>query len=402
MPLYKFKVADPSGRVSEILVEGDNQAGATRRVQARNLIPIDFLGQSDSAGGGSAGGNWGFGKRFNVLAFTDRLVPLLNAEIPLERALHIVEETAESPQEREVTASFRRGLHEGRRFSQLIRDRGRMFPRMYASIVEAGEESGALPKVLGQLHAYLKMTEEMKAFVISSSIYPMFVVIVCVAVVSILLAWVVPKFGGIIASTGRDPTWSTEMLLAASNTFRGYWWLLPLGLALALTFVAAAQRDGKIRDWCDEMILKLPLLNQLVIYSNIGRLIRTMAILMRSGVHILDTVTISARVLTNQVLRNSISGLAAELRRGEKLSSALARNHYIPTLVVRMLAVGEETGAPHEMLERVADRYDNDLRTTVKRALAWFEPLTILILGGVVGAIVVVLFMTIIDMQKGF
>ena len=401
MPLFKFKVSDNTGKVQEVLIEGDNQKDATRRVQVRGLIPIEFRGQSDSLSGQTSI-NWGIRKKFDVADFTDRLVPLLQAEIPLERALGIVQETGENPEEKEIITSLRRGLHEGRKFSQLIRDRSRLFPKMYASIVEAGEEAGALPQVLGQLRDFLNMTREMKTFLISSSIYPLFVIIVCIGVVSVLLGVVVPRFSGVILSTGREPSFSTQLLLDLSELMRTYWWVGIILLVVFLFIVQQIQKDGKLRDFWDDLVLKLPMLGKIVILANIGRQVRTMSILMKSGVHLLDTVAISAKVLQNSKLQQSISGLAAELRRGERLSAALSRSQYIPPLVTRMLAVGEETGATDEMLARVADRYDNDLKQIIKRALSWFEPLVIIFLGGVVGIIVVLLFLAVLDIQTSF
>lgn len=401
MPLFKYKVADTNGRVQEILIEGDNQTDATRRVRVRGLIPIESLGPSDSSGGGEPL-RWGFRKSFDVADFTDRLVPLLQAEIPLERALAIVEETGESREEREIISNLRRGLHEGRKFSQLIRDRGRMFPKMYASIVEAGEEAGALPQVLGQLRDFLNMTRDMKAFLISSSIYPLFVIVVCIGVISLLLGIVVPRFARVIMSTGRKPSFSTQLLLDFSDLIRSYWWLALVAAGVALFFARQVRDEGKVKEFWDDLVLKLPFLGKIVILANIGRQVRTMSILMKSGVHLLDTVSISAKVLQNGKLRDSISGLAAELRRGERLSSALSRSPYIPPLVVRMLAVGEETGASDQMLERVADRYDAELRHIIKRALSWFEPLVIICLGGIVGTIVLLLFLAVLDIQTSF
>lgn len=401
MPLFKYKVADTNGRVQEILIEGDNQTDATRRVRVRGLIPIESLGPSDSSGGGEPL-RWGFRKSFDVADFTDRLVPLLQAEIPLERALAIVEETGESREEREIISNLRRGLHEGRKFSQLIRDRGRMFPKMYASIVEAGEEAGALPQVLGQLRDFLNMTRDMKAFLISSSIYPLFVIVVCIGVISLLLGIVVPRFARVIMSTGRKPSFSTQLLLDFSDLIRSYWWLALVAAGVALFFARQVRDEGKVKEFWDDLVLKLPFLGKIVILANIGRQVRTMSILMKSGVHLLDTVSISAKVLQNSKLRDSISGLAAELRRGERLSSALSRSPYIPPLVVRMLAVGEETGASDQMLERVADRYDAELRHIIKRALSWFEPLVIICLGGIVGTIVLLLFLAVLDIQTSF
>jgi type II secretory pathway component PulF len=401
MPLFKFRVADRAGAIQDLLVEGANQADATKRLQSRHLLPLEFLGSGDGAATPRTGGLRP-GRRFDVVDFTDRLVPLLQASIPLERALSILEETAESPQERELLTSFRRGLHEGRKFSALIRDRGRLFPRMYASIIEAGEESGALPQVLGQLRSYLAMTREMRTFILSSMLYPGFVLCFSIAVIFVLLGVVVPNFAKVIYTLNAEPDLLTSFILGLSAIVRGGWYWILLGVLGAVVAAIYALRQERVREWLDDVALRLPLVSRLVILANLGRQLRTMAILMRSGVHLLDTVTISAGVLQNARLRTSIASLGADLRRGERLSAALSRSPYIPALVIRMLAVGEETGETDVMLERVAERYDADLRVLVKRLLGWFEPLTILFMGGIVGVIVLMLFLLIIKMQSAF
>ena len=401
MPLFKFKIADSTGKTQEILIEGDDQSDATRRVNVRGLIPIKFLGESDEVVGASSF-SWGFLKKFDVVDFTDRLVPLLQADIPLEKALRIVQETGENEDEKEVVSDLRRGLHEGRKFSHLIRDRKRLFPKMYASIVEAGEEAGALPQVLGQLRDFLNMTREMKAFLVSASIYPMFVVIVCIGVISLLLGLVVPKFSQVILSTGKDPSFGTQLLLDLSSLVRNYWWGACVLLVIIAVLIYKTRTNERVKEIWDGLVLKMPLVRRVVILSNIGRQVRTMSILMKSGVHLLDTVSISAKVLQNKKLEQSISGLAGELRRGERLSVALSRSEYVPAMVTRMLSVGEETGATDEMLLRVADRYDTELKQMIKQALSWFEPLVIIFLGGVVGIIVVLLFLAVLEMQNSF
>ncbi len=398
MPLFKFKVADRGGGIQEILVEGNDQNEATRRVRSRQLIPVEFLGAGDAgAGGGKLSLNPA--NRFDVVDFTDRLVPLLDANIPLERALGILEETSETATERELISSLRGGLHEGRKLSQLIRDRGRMFPRMYASVVEAGEESGALPQVLSQLRQYLIMTREMRSFIISSMVYPCFVLSFSLVVILVLLGVVVPKFERIQQSLGVEPNLFSRGLFTASFLVNDYWWVGLLGLTAGLGGLIYMLRKESTREALDRLLLRLPLFQRIVILSNIGRQVRTMSILMRSGVHLLDTVSIAAGTLQNTMLRNSISTLAMDLRRGERLSAALGRSPYIPPLVIRMLAVGEETGETDVMLERVADRYDNDLRQIVKKALSWFEPLVIIAMGAVVGLIVLSLFLLIMQFQ---
>lgn len=399
MALYKFKVANAAGKVQERLIEGDNQADATRRLKSQGVVPIAFLGLGDDSGGASP--SRGFRKRFDATEFTDRLVPLLEAEIPLEKALSIVEDTSENEHERELVSSLRRGLHEGKRMSQLIKGRGREFPRMYSSIVEAGEEAGALPRVMAQLRDFMKMSREMKDFLISASIYPLVVMVVCMAVIVFLLTVVVPRFATVLTGSGGAPSGILGILLTLSSLMQSYWWVSFLVVA-AIAYLAREImfRDGPIKKKWDEVVLKLPFLGRIVLLANIGRQVRTMAILMRSGVHLLDTVAISARVIQNHKIRASIDGLAGGLRRGERLSHALSRSAYMPTFVLRMLSVGEETGNTDEMLSRVADRYEDELRITIKRALSWFEPLIIVILGGIVGVVVLALFLGVLDMQN--
>ncbi len=401
MAVYKFKISDASGKIMETLVEGDSRAEATRRLQRRGVVPLEFLGEGAVSIAAPRGA---FGRRgkFDVIDFTDRLVPLLQAHIPLERALGIVGEGMENPYAAGVVADLRKGLHEGRKFSQLIRDRGRLFPNMYSSMVEAGEEAGALPQVMADLRQFLTDGRELRGFVVSASVYPCFVVGVSVCLLIFLLGFIVPKFAQMLTSAGRHPSFSTRMLLNASDLVRGYWWLLPIIIAGVVALIIRARNDGKVRRWLDGVMLRLPVIRDLVLYANIARLARTMAILMRSGVHLLDTVAISAKVLGNSTIRQSSSGLASELRQGQRLSAALGGSKVVPQFMLRMLAVGEETGAVEGMLDRVAERYEGELRRTIRRLMSIFEPLVIVILGALVGGIAVTLFLAINDMRSGF
>ena len=363
MPLFKFKVSDASGSISELLIEGDSQTDATRRVQRRGLMPLEFLGE-----GAKTAQNSGklFGPKLDVVEFTDRLVPLLEANIPLEKALGIVGEAQENPVLQQTVTDLRRGLHEGRKLSDLIRERGRAFPQLYAGIVEAGEEAGALPQVMGELRNFLLESRELKGFIISSSIYPAFICVTGIVLLSIVMGVIVPKFATALAGAGIKSS-STDLLMSMSNILRSYWWTVFVFLgALGYCIYALRDENGKIRQFYDKMVLRIPMAKDLVLYSNISRLCRTMAILMRSGV---------------------------------QLSTALSKSPYIPQLMLRMISVGEETGSVEMMLERVADRYEADMRALIKRLLSLFEPLIIVLLGLGVGSVVTIMFMAIMDMQ---
>lgn len=395
MALYKYKVSDAAGKISELLIEGDSQADAARRIQRRGLMPLDFLGEGSKT---QQGGGW-FGPKLNVVEFTERLVPLLQANITLERALGIVGDDNDNPVLAETVGDLRRGLHEGKKFSQLIRDRGRAFPQLYSGVVEAGEEAGALPQVMGELRRFLSESQELRSFIISSSVYPLFIAFTGVVMMVVVLGVIVPRFATALAGAGVESL-ATTILLGVSSFFRNYWWLSLVLLALVIYVVTQLRKEGSaLRIRYDHWILRVPLAGRLVLYANVARLCRTMAILMRSGVHLLNTVVIANRVVQNQAISQSIVGLSGELRQGQRLSAALSKSEYIPSLMLKMIAVGEETGSVETMLERVADRYEEDMKRLVKRLLSLFEPAIIICLGLGVGAVVLLMFMAMMDMQ---
>lgn len=396
MPLFKFKVSDSHGAVSEMLIEGDSQPDATRRLQNRGLIPIDFLGEA--ANGGQTSGK-PFRRKFNVVDFTERLVPLLDANIPLERALGIVGDDPDNKALATTSAELRRGLHEGRKLSELVRERGSMFPQIYAGVVEAGEEAGALPQVMGELRHFLTESAELKSFIISAAVYPAFIAVSGVLMLGFILGVIVPKFATALAGAGIQST-ATDVLLGMAGFLQSYWWTALVAIAAIVFIIIQIRKPGTaLSKMYDELVLKLPFVGKLVIYSNIARLSRTMAILMRSGVHLLSTVSIANRVIQNSAISKSIQGLSGDLRQGQKLSSAMAQSEYVPSLMLKLISVGEETGAVETMLERVADRYEADMKRTIKRLLSLFEPIVIVVLGISVGLVVLLMFMAIMDMQ---
>lgn len=399
MAIFRYKVSDARGTVSEQTAEGESQAEATRRLQRRGLVPLEFLGEGLAAAGGPAAGRWF--RRFNVLDFIERLTPLVEAHIPLERALGIIAAgLADRPDAATVVQDLRKGLHEGRKFSQLLRDRNRLFPGMVASVVEAGEEAGALPAVLADLRRFLNENRELRTTMLTASIYPAVIVAVSLAVLGILLGVIIPKFAAILQGSGMKLAWSTKLLLGLSELVRGWWWLLPVLVAGAVLFFWRSRHDERIRAWRDRALLRLPLVRAFILCSNLARMTRTMSILMRSGVPLLDTVAIAARVVENAEIRRSLTGIGGELRQGQRLSAALGGNPFIPPYLLSMLVMGEESGDVPGMLERVAERYETDLRGLIRKILALFEPAMIIFIAAIVALIVIAMFIALINMTQ--
>lgn len=399
MAIYRFKVADRSANISELLIEGDSQSDARRRISQRGMTPVECLGEGGVAA--NRGKRNLFKAELDIVDFTDRLVPLLEAHVPLEKALDVVAKGSPSGIARETVDDIRRGLHEGRRFSRMVRDRGNIFPPLYASLVEAAEEAGALPEVLADLRDFLNDRREMRAYMISSSIYPAVILTVSLTVLGVLLGVIIPRFSEILLTAGGDLSAPTGILLAVSAWFRKLWWLLLIGPGGGVWLYYSVKNRPGVQLVRDRLLLRLPVIGKAVLFADIARMFRTMSILMRRGVGILNTVRLGGQVLQNQVLRESLVHVVGELRKGNNLTDALSRSRFIPTPTIQTLAIGEETGELATMLEKVGERYEKELKKRVARSLALLEPAIILFLGLLVGMIVVTMFLAIMDMQSG-
>ena len=398
MPLYKFKAADSSGKVSVIVIEGDSDSDALSRLRHRKLTPVASYGAVSS----EAAAKLSLFKRdsFNVYEFTDRLVPLLSAHIPLERALGIIANGMEGSSSADVVNSLRRGLHEGKRFSDLIRDNGSRFPRLYANLVQTGEETGNLPAVMVELRNFLGSSKELKEFIITSSIYPLIILSVTSGVILLVFTVFIPHFAKIFEDMGRQLPLLTQVLLGISNFVVFLWWLWPLLIAGLLSLWSKRKKDGPIRDWWEKTTLKLPLFGKLICQTEMSRFIRTLSILISNHVHLLNTMQIANRVISNSLIASSFEGVANDLKGGKKLSAALSKNPYIPRLAIQMLVIGEESGNQGEMLNHVADEMENGLRIKIKRLLAFFEPVMILFMALVIFIVVLAIFLPIMEMSN--
>lgn len=394
MPLYRFQITDAQGKLQEVTVDGESQDNAIARLRNRQCVPIECFGEV------SGDGKIRLRKNFNIYSFTNRLVPLLQAHVPLERALGIMADGAAKEQEREVVVALRKGLHEGKRFSELIRQQGDRFPRIYANLVETGEESGCLDAVMANLQRFLNESKEQKDFLITSSIYPAVILSITVVVLCLVFGVFIPRFSQIFLDMGKPLPLPTQILLTFSRIVNVLW---PLWLALLLGgvwFILRIRRGGRERRWYDEHILRVPVLGRLLITVEISRFVRTLSILIGNHVHLLKSVQIGHKVLQNNTISQTLSSVAAELRGGAKLSETLRRSRFVPIEVVQMLRVGEESGEVGSMLEKVADELEKSVKSEIKRLLAFFEPMVIVLLALIILIVVISIFLAVIEMNN--
>lgn len=397
MGLYKYLAAAPREEPHEMLIEADSPKEALDKLRSRRLVPVRFFGEV------TVGSSRGFSfrrSRINTYDFTRQLAPLLDSFIPLERALAIIAEGAVEAEQRNFVNSLRQGLHEGKKFSALVRSHGSLFPDYYANLIESGEETGCLPEVVKQLYRFMGESKELKDFIVSSSIYPLAILGVTLLVTVLLFTVFVPRFAKIFIDMGREMPPSMTFLMTMSSFASWAWWLIPL-LAVGGWFLTRhLLGEERLRELQARCLLALPLFGRISVDLEMCKYIRTLSILIANHVEIIRTVRISGRIIRNPVIWKAFADIARKLKGGAKLSAALADNPYVPPGMVPMLRVGEESGTVGEMLSRIAGHLENDTRMKIKRLLSLFEPAVIVFLAGVVLVVVVSIFVAMMEINS--
>ena len=396
MGLYKYLAAAQGEPPQEMLIEADSPKEALDKLRSRRVLPVRFYGEV-SVGGGRFSLHR---SKINTYEFTRQLAPLLDSFIPLEKALGIIAESTEEPEQKNFVNSLRQGLHEGKKFSELVRSHGALFPGYYANLIESGEETGCLPEVVEQLYKFMGESKELKDFIISSSIYPLAILTVTFLVTILLFTVFVPRFAKIFQDMGRAMPPSMNFLLGISSFASWAWWLLPLlGIATWLLlkhFIGEENLKLKF----NKFMISLPLLGPIIISLEMCKYIRTLSILIANHVEIIRTVKISGRIIRNPIIAQTFADLGRKLKGGAKLSAALAGNRYLPSGMVPMLRVGEESGTVGEMLSRIATHLENDTRQKIRRLLSLFEPAVIIFLALVVLVVVVSIFVAMMEINS--
>jgi general secretion pathway protein F len=325
--------------------------------------------------------------RREIALFTREMATLLGAGLTLERALEILTGLSDHEPTRRMLARLLETIRGGASFADALAERGE-FPGFYVSMVRAGEAGGALEEVLHRLSDYLERAQALRESVRSALIYPAIVVVMAGASVVVLLTVVLPQFTPLFEDAGASLPTLTRVVMAAGNAVQDYGWaglagLLVLALLLRQQLATPA---GRAR-W-DALALKLPLFGDLIAKAEAARFSRTLATLLSNGVPMLSALAIVKDTLANRVTAKAIEDIGTSLKEGEGLAGPLAKARHFPALSAQLVQVGEETGQLEEMLHKVADIYDQEVRRAVDRMLALLVPGLTLALGGLIALII--------------
>ncbi len=400
MPFYQYKVIQ-NGKYVETTVEAASEAEAAGMLIRKNMTVVKLMNTGSSQNEKARSLSVFFDRgRFNVYAFTDQLAPLLKANIPLEQALAVVEEGMSGQSGAAVVQELRKGLQEGKKFSELIRARPAFFPVLYSSLIETGEQTGCLSEVMQELKRFLTASREFKDFVITASIYPAVILFVTFSMIILLLTFFIPKFSKLFQDAGKTLPFLTQAMLDVGNFMKSVWWLWPLLVLAVIALCRKTATNAALKKWRDRLLLKLPFIGRIIRGVQVSRFIRTLAIMVRNDVPILRSVQISSGILQNAVIADSFSSVASELKSGHKLSQTLAKSPYMLSGAIAMLRISEESGDVAEMLTTIAESSENEVKKDLRRLLAALEPAIIICLALFIALIVLAVFQAIMKMNQ--
>lgn len=403
MPRYRYEAVDAIGEMLRDELEAPTPDAAVEQLRDRGLLPLSV----NEAKGGLFRGGLGqplFSKRRALSRkaiglFTQQLASLLGAGMPLDRALTILIGVAEDEQSKTLLERVQEKVRGGSALADALEAQG-AFSRFYLNMIRAGEAGGALETVLKRLNEFLERSQALRETVTSALIYPTILLTVAALSVIILLTFVVPQFERLFADAGKALPLATQIVIAIGNGFQHYWWagLLVIGLIVMTVRRQLSQPENRAR-W-DHWLLRLPLIGDLIAKVETARLSRTLGTLLGNGVSLLNALTIVRETLSNQVLAVALGEVAEHAKTGRGLAEPLLETGNFPKLAVQMIRVGEETGQLQEMLIQVADTYDGEVQTAVKRLLTLLEPVLILGLGVVIAAIIMSILVAILSLNE--
>ncbi|TDK28681.1 type II secretion system protein GspF [Luteimonas aestuarii] len=396
MAAFDYAALDAGGRLHTGVVAAAGPREARRLLEERQLVPVRLDATRDDASGTAP--RFAF-TRFGTrdLSLFTRQLATLAATAPLEEALRTIGTQSERAHVRRVVMGVHRGLVEGFRLADAMARQGKAFPPLYRAMVAAGERSGALPQILERLADLLERQQQVRARLTSALVYPAALASTALAVVVALMVFVVPKVVEQFDSMGRTLPWLTRAVIGVSEVLTGWGWLLGLLVVPAIAAALHLLRKPGYRLRFDAMLLRLPGIGRVLRDVHGARMARTLAIMLGSGLPLVEGLAATARTQVNQVLRQATLGMAEAIHEGSSLSTAMKRAGVFPPTLLYMASSGENSGQLAPMLDRAADYLEREFNTFTTAAMSLLEPAIIVAMGGIVAVIVLSILLPILQ-----
>lgn len=396
MGAYQYQALKKNGSASKGIIEADSERHARQLLRDQGLIPthIQTLTQQ------RAGNPKSKISAADLSLMTRQLATLLAAGIPVEESLRGVSEQTEKDKVRELIIGIRAKVLEGYGLAQAMNQYPNAFPELYRATVSSGEQTGRLDLVLEKLADYTENQQQTRQKVQQALIYPILMILVSTGIISFLLTFVVPKIIEVFTSSGQTLPAMTEVLISLSVFIKSYGLITVIALAAMLIAFKRSLANIKIKTAWHRFILRLPLVAYLVKTINVARYIHTFGILFAAGVSVLETMRVSASLVTNVVMRQAFDTATVRVKEGGGINEALKETRYISPMAIHLIASGEKSGQLSNMMERAASHLDNEVKRLIDTSLTLLEPLVILFMGAVVLFIVLATLLPIFSMEQ--
>ncbi len=397
MPLYKYVARDPQGKKVSGVLEAPDEFKVVDILRRDNFI---LLSLAETKKKPSSKKRTGRVKLEDLVVFSRQLATMIQSGISLVGALDILKEQMENPYFKSVLANVQQDIQQGSSFCDALAKYPNIFSGLYMNMVKAGEASGLLDEILDRLATYLEKSASLQHKIKSSMTYPVVVIFMAVGITTFLLIKVVPTFKGIFDMLGGTLPLPTQILIKISEILRKNFIFLVGGVAVVVVAFFQGSKNPKVKKMIDAQKLRFPVIGELFRKVAIANFSRTLSTLIRSGVSILQSLDIVARTSGNKIVEEAVLGAKDSIRGGESIADPLSKTGIFPPMVVRMIAIGEQTGKLEFMLSKIADFYEEQVDAAVSGLTSILEPLIIAFLGIVIGGIVISLFLPILKITQ--
>ena len=421
MARYKFTALDAKGKEVHGEIDADSQSMAVARIREKQYFPTKV--EELAAGGGAAapakkGGAkkgamqmeikmpkflQGGVKAKQLTTFTRQMSTLVNAGLPLMRALRVLQRQEKNVALREAVVQMAESIESGSTFAEALAAHPKIFDRLFVNMVKAGEIGGVLDVVLARLAEFQEKAEKIKGKVKSAMTYPIVVLVMALSILMFLMTYIVPKFADIFGDLmgGKGMPMLTQFVMSASSVMVHRFPVVLIVIVVLVVVIKLLARTDKGRYGLDQFKLHAPVFGTLISKNSISRFTRTLGTLMSAGVPVLQALNIVKETVGNEVISKAVVTIHDAVKEGENMAPPIASSKVFPPMVVSMVEVGEETGALPDMLMKIADSYDDDVDNAVAAMTSIIEPLLIIFLAVVVGTIVIALFMPLVSIIGG-
>ena len=415
MPKFKYVARDAAGKRVSQTVEGATRDEVLNNLRKENLQVLSVSEEGAGGGGPKPGGEKAESKGFNfnisfgpqrpkvtgemLVIFTRQFSTMIGAGIPVLECLNILQEQAEDPGFHKALGQIVDDVRGGSDLSQSLGKHPLVFERIYVNMIKAGEASGQLDTILQRLAEYLESSEKLRREIKGAMTYPVISMVMISGITTFLLVFIIPKFNDIFKSLRVELPLPTRIVLGVSKLMTNYALqsaIIIFGVSLIIQWWKSTDSGGYT--W-DKMMLKLPVFGDLLQKVALSRFSKTFATLLRSGVPILGALEIVASTAGNRVVEEAVNNARESIRQGENLAKPLSESVVFPPMVVRMIAIGEKSGALEQLLEKISEFYDQQVESTVESLTALIEPIMIGVMGVMVGGIVLSVFLPIFKIQ---